>query len=112
MTRLNIMLLLAVLVSALYLVHVQYQSRRLFTELDRANAEAHRLDVELDRLQVERRGQATPSRVESIAKAQLQMRMPTPAITDYVVPADAASAPARIEIPATTSAREAAGRVQ
>lgn len=36
MARLNLMLLLAVLVSALYLVHTQYQSRRLFTELDRA----------------------------------------------------------------------------
>ncbi|HRM83639.1 MAG TPA: cell division protein FtsL, partial [Acidovorax temperans] len=31
MARLNLMLLLAVLVSALYLVHTQYQSRRLFT---------------------------------------------------------------------------------
>ena len=46
MARLNLMLLLAVLVSALYLVHTQYQSRRLFTELDRAVAEARRLDTE------------------------------------------------------------------
>ena len=37
MTRLNIVLLLAVLASALYLVNVQYQSRRLYTELERAN---------------------------------------------------------------------------
>jgi hypothetical protein len=36
MTRLNLVLLLAVLASALYLVHVQYESRRLFTDLDRA----------------------------------------------------------------------------
>ena len=53
MARLNLMLLLAVLVSALYLVHTQYQSRRLFTELDRAVAEARRLDTEHQRLQVE-----------------------------------------------------------
>jgi hypothetical protein len=32
--------------SALYLVRVQYESRRLFTELDRATAEARRLDTE------------------------------------------------------------------
>lgn len=110
MTRLNIVLLIAVIVSGLYLVHVQYESRRLFTALDRANAEAHRLEVEYDRLQVERRGQATPSRVERIAKAQLQMRMPTPAITDYVV--EGGNAPAPATIPAPASAREATGRVQ
>ena len=39
MTRLSIVLLAAVMVSALYLVRVQYDSRRLFTELDRATAE-------------------------------------------------------------------------
>ena len=110
MTRLNIVLLIAVIVSGLYLVHVQYESRRLFTALDRANAEAHRLEVEYDRLQVERRGQATPSRVESIAKAQLQMRMPTPAITDYVVEGQTGAVPATI--PAPASARQATGRVQ
>ena len=85
MARLNLMLLLAVLVSALYLVHTQYQSRRLFTELDRAVAEARRLDTEHQRLQVEKRAQATPLRVEKMARAQLNMRTATPAITQYVV---------------------------
>ena len=84
MARLNLMLLLAVLVSALYLVHTQYQSRRLFTELDRAVAEARRLDTEHQRLQVEKRAQATPLRVEKLARAQLHMRAATPAITQYV----------------------------
>ena len=84
MTRLSIVLLLAVMASALYLVHVQYESRQLFTEMERATAEAHRLDVERDRLQVEKRGQATPLRVEKLARDQLQMRNTTPAITLYV----------------------------
>ena len=84
MARLNLMLLLAVLVSALYLVHTQYQSRRLFTELDRAVAEARRLDTEHQRLQVEKRAQATPSRVEAMARDQLHMRTATPPITQYV----------------------------
>ena len=53
MTRLSIVLLAAVMFSALYLVRVQYDSRRLFTELDRATAEARRLDVEHSRLEVE-----------------------------------------------------------
>ncbi len=84
MTRLNIVLLLAVLASAIYLVHTQYESRRLFTELDRATAEARRLETEHQRLQVEKRAQATSLRVENMARAQLHMRSATPAITQYV----------------------------
>lgn len=84
MTRLNIVLLMAVLASAIYLVHTRYESRRLFTELDRATAEARRLETEHQRLQVEKRAQATPLRVEKIARAQLSMRTATPAITQYV----------------------------
>ena len=104
MTRLNLVLLVAVLASALYLVRTQYESRSLFVELDRATALAHTLEVENERLQVEKRAQATPLRVEKLAKEKLLMRTATPAITQYVrpdgtvippIPAPAASAPAR-----------------
>jgi len=84
MTRINLVLLLAVIVSAIYLVSVQYDSRRLFTELDKANAESLKLETEYDRLQVEKRAQATPGRVEKIAREKLQMRQASPAITTYV----------------------------
>ena len=84
MTRLNLVLLLAVLASALYLVNVQYESRRLFSAIDRANSEAQKLELDNERLQVEKRAQATPLRVEKLAKEQLQMRTATPAITYYV----------------------------
>jgi cell division protein FtsL len=84
MTRLNLVLLAAVLASALYLVHTQYESRRLVTALDKANSEARKLETENERLQVEKRAQATPLRVEKIAKEQLQMRVASPAITQYV----------------------------
>jgi cell division protein FtsL len=98
MNRLNLFLLLAVLGSALYLVNVQYESRRLFSDLDKARSQAHRIESDNERLQVERRAQATPLRVEKLAKERLQMRSTTPAITHYVtygsVPATAASAAA------------------
>ena len=84
MTRLNLMLLLAVLVSALYLVRTQYDSRRLVTEIDRTMSETRRLELEQERLQAEKRAQSTPLRVEKLAKEQLQMRGATPAITQYV----------------------------
>ena len=82
--RLNLVLLLAVLGTALYLVGVQYDSRRLVFEVDRAQAKAYQLAQEKERLEVEKRAQATPLRVEKLAKEQLQMRTTTPAITHYV----------------------------
>jgi cell division protein FtsL len=82
--RLSLVLLLAVVASALYLVRMQYESRHLFVELDRAMAEARRLVTENERLQVEKRAQATPLRVEKLARDQLSMRTATPAITQYV----------------------------
>jgi cell division protein FtsL len=86
MARLNLLLLLAVIATALYLVHTQYLSRQLYTELDRVQQEARKLETDRDRLQVEKRAQATPLRVEKLAKEQLQMRTTTPAITQYVRP--------------------------
>ncbi|MBU2408207.1 MAG: cell division protein FtsL, partial [Gammaproteobacteria bacterium] len=42
MARLNLLLLVAVLASAIYLVHTQYRSRQLYTELHRAELETRR----------------------------------------------------------------------
>lgn len=86
MTRVSALLLVAVLMSALYLVRTQYESRRLYTDLDRAKAQAQRLETEYDRLDVERGAQATPLRVEKLAREQLQMRTISPAITQYASP--------------------------
>ena len=84
MTRLNVVLLLAILASALYLVHTQYESRRVYVELEKAVAQNRQLAAENERLQVEKRAQATPARVENLARTGLQMRTVTPAITQYV----------------------------
>lgn len=83
MLRLNFLLLVAVMASALFLVHTQYESRRLFTERERAQLEARDLATEHQRLQVEKRAQATPLRIERLAIAQ-GMQNATPAITQYV----------------------------
>jgi len=91
MIRLNLFLLLLVVGSALYLVNVQYESRRLYAELDRARAQAHKLDLDNERLQLEKRAQATSARIEMLARTRLQMRPVNPAITVYM--AHAASAP-------------------
>lgn len=84
MGRLNFMLLLVVLASALYLVQTQYESRRLYVELEKAAAQGRKIETEGERLQVEKRAEATPLKVEKLAKDRLQMRTTTPAITEYV----------------------------
>lgn len=86
MTRVNALLLVAVMFSALYLVRTQYESRRLYTELYRAKSQAQRLENEYDRLDIERGAQATPLRVEKLAQEQLNMRTILPAITQYATP--------------------------
>lgn len=91
MMRLNLFLLCLVVLSALYLVNVQYESRRLYSELDRARALAHKLEVDNESLQLEKRAQATSARVEMLARTRLQMRPVNPAVTVYV--AHGASAP-------------------
>jgi cell division protein FtsL len=84
-TRLNLMLLLAVLFSAFYLVHTQYESRRIYTQIDRANTQARRLAAEHEQLQVQKRAEATSARVQLLAQTKLDMRPANPAITQYVV---------------------------
>ncbi len=84
MTRVNVLLSAAALFSALFLVHTQYESRRLFVELEKAGAQAHKLEVDHEALLAEKRAQATPQRVERLAKDKLQMRQATPSITQYV----------------------------
>ena len=84
MSRMNILLMLALLVSSLYLVRTAYDSRRLFAELDKSKNEAARLNTEFKRLEAEREAQATSLRVERTAREKLAMRSATPAVTVYV----------------------------
>ena len=107
MIRINLVLLLALVLSALYLVGVQYESRRVFTDLDRARNEARRLESENERLQVQKRAAATPVRVERLAKDKLQMHQANPTITTYVSYAGAAD---KSPVQAASSAHQEAGQ--
>ena len=92
--RLNVLLLVMALGSALLVVRTHYQSRVLYTELDRAVVEVRRLELEHERLQVDKRAQATSLRVETLAREKLKMRTATPAITQYVTESAGQVAPA------------------
>jgi cell division protein FtsL len=84
MTRLNTLLVVALVASSLYLVRTAYDARRLYTDLDRAKSEAARLEVDHKRLEAERQAAATNARVERTARERLAMRTATPAVTVYV----------------------------
>lgn len=94
MTRRNLLLLAALIASCLWLVHVSYESRRLFAELERERTAAQRIAADFERLQVDRRAQATHLRVERLAREQLRMRNATPGVTQYVVDMRATQDPA------------------
>ena len=103
MTRLNVVLLIVLLASSLYLVNVSYESRRLFAELDKAQSEERALDTDSERLKTELRSQATPLRVERTAQTRLAMRSATPSVTQYV------ELPAALSSAAVASAASASG---
>jgi cell division protein FtsL len=94
MTRLNVLLLAVLIASCMYLVKVAHESRQLFADLDKAKSEERLLDSEYERLKSEKQSQATPLRVEKTARDKLAMHAATPAVTQYVTYARAASAAA------------------
>lgn len=92
MNRWSVLLLLVLVGSAVVLVRTSYESRRLFVQLERERARATELAVEDERLQIERRAQATHLRVEKLARERLSMRTANAAVTQYVnAPVQAAS---------------------
>jgi cell division protein FtsL len=90
--RQHLLLVLVLLASSLFLVQTSYESRRLYTELDRARSEQARLDSDYKRLEAERQAQATHLRVERVARERLAMRTVTPAVTHVVADAPASGA--------------------
>ncbi len=92
MTRLNLLLLLALVASSLVLVRTAYETRQLFAALENARGEQRRLDTDYKRLDAERQAQATHGRVERVARERLAMRSATPAVTHYVFDAPASAA--------------------
>ncbi len=84
MTKLNIVLTLALIASSFYLVTTSHDARLHFAEIHRAQTEQARLDLEHKRLEAERQQQATSLNVERKARDRLRMRTANPSTTQYV----------------------------
>ncbi|HEX5418705.1 MAG TPA: cell division protein FtsL [Gammaproteobacteria bacterium] len=66
----------AVVVSGIWLVSAQHDSRQLFIELESLNREQDRLQIDWGRLQLEQSTWATHSRIESLARERLGLAPP------------------------------------
>ena len=82
--RINLILAVLLILSCLWLVRTSYDARRLFVELEKAQAQSHELQIDFERLEVDKRAQATPLRVEKLAREKLHMFNNTPGVTHYV----------------------------
>ncbi len=73
---LAMMLLAAVIISAVGRVYSVHKSRTLFAELQKLKKEEDQLQVEWGQLLLEESSWAAPQRVEAIARNKLQMDVP------------------------------------
>jgi cell division protein FtsL len=100
MSRVDVLLVAGLIGSCLLLVNSAYETRRLFSAIERAKVEERQLDSEHKRLEAERQVQSTHLRVERVARERLQMRTVTPAVTHWVNERPTEAAPAAQARPA------------
>ena len=76
MTRLNLILFMALILTALGVITSQHKSRKLYVELQQQQDTAKQYDIEWGQLQLEQSTWAMHSRIEQIANQQLHMQVP------------------------------------
>jgi cell division protein FtsL len=76
--RLNLLLFLVLLGCAISVVSARHKARDLFVELQKEETGSRDLDIEWGRLLLEQSTWAMHTRVEVVARNQLQMSVPDP----------------------------------
>ena len=84
MTRVNLLLLAALIVCALSVVTSQHQARKSFIELQSEKDREAKLDQEWRELQIESQTLGTHKRIEQRASRELGMTLPDPKQTVMV----------------------------
>jgi len=84
MARISLIVAALLMLSAVSLVTSRYQSRQLFIELGRGQAQARDLDTDWRRLQLERAELARNARVDQAARGDLKMIPIVPDSTIYL----------------------------
>ncbi len=86
MTKLNIILFLVLILTALGVVAAQHQSRKLYFELQQSQEAAKQYEIEWGQLQLEQSTWAMHSRLEQVAGQFLHMQVPDSKRIQIVVP--------------------------
>jgi cell division protein FtsL len=86
MGRVNVLLLAVAVACALAVITSQHRARRIFSELETAQAAQQKLNEEWTQLQLEQGTWATNKRIESIASKRLGMRQPDASNTVVITP--------------------------
>ena len=76
MRRINLLLIVIVLVSAVGTVAAQHQARKRLQALEQERDRSHNLEVEFGQLQLEMSSWAAHTRIERIAREKLGMQPP------------------------------------
>ncbi|MFW5431775.1 MAG: cell division protein FtsL [Methylophilaceae bacterium] len=76
MTRLNLILFLALILVCIGVVTSQHKARKLYSEHEQLQTEAKKNKTEFGQLQLEQSTWAMHSRVEEVATSQLKMEVP------------------------------------
>lgn len=79
-----VLLLAAVVASAVGVVYARHESRRLFVELSALEAARDELNIDFGRLQLEQATWADTNRIEKIARGDLGMDFPAPTATRVI----------------------------
>ena len=76
MRRLNLLLIVVVLVSAIGVITSQHQARKRIQALEQERDRSNNLEVEFGQLQLEMSSWAAHTRIEKIAREKLGMQPP------------------------------------
>jgi len=76
MTKLNLILFLVLIFTALGTVTSQHKARKLYFELQQSQDTSKQLEIEWGQLQLEQSTWAMHARIEQIATQQLHMEVP------------------------------------
>jgi cell division protein FtsL len=76
MRRINLLLIVVVLVSAIGTIAAQHQARKRLQALEQERDRAQNLEVEFGQLQLEMSSWAAHTRIEKIAREKLGMQPP------------------------------------
>lgn len=86
MTKLNLILFVVLIVTALGVVTSQHKARKLYIELQGFEELTRQYDIEWGQLQLEQSTWAMHARIEQIARTYLHMQVPEPSRIQVVPP--------------------------